>query len=48
MDVLAAPGETIQQKVGEERCNFRSTFKTSKYNSCNIFLKAVETLETCF
>ena len=29
---------------GEERCNTRSTFETSKYNSCNIRLKAVETL----
>jgi len=30
----------------EERCNTRSTFETSKYNGCNIRLKAVETLET--
>jgi hypothetical protein len=29
-------------------CNIRSTFETSKYNGCNIRLKAIETLETCF
>ena len=29
----------------EERCNIQSTFETSKYNSCNIRLKTVETLE---
>ena len=29
----------------EERCNSRSTFEISKYNSCNICLKVVETLE---
>jgi hypothetical protein len=32
----------------EERCNTRSTFETSKYNSCNIRLKVDETLKTCF
>jgi hypothetical protein len=31
-----------------ERCNTRSTFEISKYNSCNIRLKAVEILETSF
>jgi hypothetical protein len=41
-------GETMQQKVGGERFNTRSTFKTSKNNGCNIRLRAVETLETCF
>jgi hypothetical protein len=30
---------------GEERYNTRSTFKTSKYNSCNIRLKVLETLK---
>jgi hypothetical protein len=35
----------MQQKVGEERCNTRSTFETSIYNSCNINLKADETLK---
>jgi hypothetical protein len=30
---------------GEERCNTRSTLETSRYNSCNMRLKAVETLE---
>jgi hypothetical protein len=33
---------------GEERCDTRSTFEASKYNSCNIRLKVVKTLETCF
>jgi hypothetical protein len=47
MDALPALGEMIQQNVGGERCNTRSTFETSKYNGCNIRLKAVETLETC-
>jgi hypothetical protein len=46
MVALPAPGEIMQQKVGE-RCNTRSTFETSKYNGCNICLKAIETLETC-
>jgi hypothetical protein len=32
----------------EERCNTQSTFETSKNNGCNIRLKVVETLETCF
>jgi hypothetical protein len=32
----------------EERCNTRSTFKTSKYNSCNISLKAVEHLKHAY
>jgi hypothetical protein len=35
-------------KGGKERCNTRFAFETSKYNSCNIRLKAVEILETCF
>jgi hypothetical protein len=51
MDALSAPGETMQQNVGEERCNTRSTFETSKYNSCNIRLNMLlkplkETYET--
>jgi hypothetical protein len=33
---------------GEERRNTRSTFETFKYNSCNIRLKVIETLETYF
>jgi hypothetical protein len=33
---------------GEERCNTRSAFETFKYNNYNIYLKADETLETCF
>jgi hypothetical protein len=35
-------------KGGKERCKTRSAFETSKYNNCNICLKAVETLQTCF
>jgi hypothetical protein len=34
----------MQQTVGEERCNTRSTFEIYKYNGCNIRLKAVKTL----
>jgi hypothetical protein len=45
MDVLPAPGETMQQKGEEERCNTRSTFETSKYTGCNIRLKAVKHLK---
>ena len=34
-------------KDEEERCNTRSAFKTSKYNSSNIRLNVDETFETC-
>jgi hypothetical protein len=45
---LASAERDDATEGGKERCNTRSTFETSKYNSCNIHLKAVETLETCF
>jgi hypothetical protein len=47
MEALPASGEMMQQNVGGERYNTRSTFKTSKYNGYNIRLNAVKTPETC-
>jgi hypothetical protein len=44
--------ETMQQKVGRRNVTPDLLLKylntTVKYNSCNICLKAVKTLETCF
>jgi hypothetical protein len=48
MDALTASGETMQQKMEGGEMQHPIYFETSKYNSCNIRLKAVETLETCF
>jgi hypothetical protein len=50
MDALSTRGEhtdTMQQKVGRRDVT-PDPFKISKYNSCNIHLKAIETLEICF
>jgi len=44
MDALPTLGETMQQKVGRRDTTPDLFFETSKYNSCNIRLKAVETL----
>jgi hypothetical protein len=48
MDALPASEEMMQQKVGRRDATPDLLLKTFKYNSCNICLKAVETLETCF
>jgi len=48
MDALLAPERVDATEGGDEKCNTRSTFETFKYNSCNIRLKVVETLEICF
>jgi hypothetical protein len=45
MDALPTPGETMQQKVGRRDATPDLLLKHLKYNSCNIHLKAVETLE---
>jgi hypothetical protein len=49
-DAQPAPGggdtEARQQKA-RRGCNTRSTFETSRCNTCNIRLKTDETLETC-
>jgi hypothetical protein len=39
----AGSGRDDAAEGREKRCNARSTFETSKYNSCNIHLKTVET-----
>jgi hypothetical protein len=39
-------GEAVKDKEGA-RCNTRSTFETSRCNTCNIRLRADEILETC-
>jgi hypothetical protein len=44
MDALPAPGEMMQQKVGRRDATPDLLLKHLKYNSCNIRLKAVETL----
>jgi hypothetical protein len=51
-DAQLAPGgggntEARKHKGGGGRCNTRSTFKTSRCNTYNIYLKADETLEIC-
>jgi hypothetical protein len=38
-------GEAVEKR--RQRCNTRSTFETSGCNTCNIYLKADETHETC-
>jgi hypothetical protein len=48
MDALPVSGEMIQQKVGRRDATPDLLLKTSKYNSCNIYLKTVKTLKTCF
>jgi hypothetical protein len=45
MDALPAPGETIQQKVERRDATPDLLLKHLKHNSCNIRLKAVETLK---
>jgi hypothetical protein len=49
MDALPTPGggytEMMQPKTRRRNATTQSIFETSKYNSCNICLKADETLE---
>jgi hypothetical protein len=42
------PSDAAEGGKGEIQCNTQSAFETSKYNSCNIRLKADETLEHAF
>jgi hypothetical protein len=47
-DPAAASYGCIASARRDDEAESRSTFETSKYNSCNIRLKTVKTLETCF